>query len=257
MREVSAVRRACAILDFLAQTAEPPSVAAIGQALSIPRNTTYELVHTLKAYQFVEIADNGRVKLGFRVFELGGAYAQSLDLIREAREVTRQVVGRCNETCHVARLEGIEVVYLVKEEGTQLVRILSAVGRRVPAHATGVGKALLAYLPREELLRRLNGVQLRRMTPNTVTDVATLLKELDQVAARGYATDNEESTPDIRCVGSPVRDDRGQVVAAISIAVPARRMGGTRQRDLAALVVDAATSLSRRLGCPSHYLQSA
>jgi len=252
MRSVGAVDRACGILDLVARATEPPRISAIALRLGIPRNTTYELINTLCRQSFLEVGVDGRVRLGFRVFELGGAYAQSLDLIREARLVAHEVAMSCNETCHVARLEGREVVYLVKEEGNQLVRMASAVGRRLPAHGTGVGKMLLAHLRRTELLRRLSGVQLERMTPNTIARSNELIAELDLIAARGYATDKEESTPGVRCVAAPVRNDRGEVVAAMSISVPAARMGSRRQGELAAVVMDAAAQLSRRLGSPSH-----
>lgn len=252
MRSVAAVDRACSILDLVARASEPPRVSAIAIRLGIPRNTTYELIGTLCGQGFLELGVDGRVKLGFRLFELGSAYAQSLDLIREARAVAHDVASRCNETCHVAQLEGREVVYLVKEEGNQLVRMASAVGRRLPAHGTGVGKVLLAHLPRTELLQRLSGVQLEQMTPNTITDLNELVAELNQIAARGYATDKEESTPDVRCVAAPVRDDRGEVVAAMSISVPAARMDARRQGELVAEVMEAAAQLSRRLGSPSH-----
>lgn len=248
MRTVAAVNRATAILDLVSRAVEPPRVSAIARSLGIPRNTTYELVHTLASHSFLELGADGRVRLGFRLFELGGAYAQSLDLIREARQVAHEVAARCNETCHVVRLEGREVVYLVKEEGNQLVRMASVVGRRLPAHGTGVGKVLLAHLPRPELLKRLEGVQLEQMTPRTITSLPDLLNELDRTAARGYATDDGESTPDVRCVAAPIRDDSGEVVAAMSISVPAGRMGARRQRELAELVVEAAVRLSRRLG---------
>jgi IclR family KDG regulon transcriptional repressor len=250
MRNVQSVARACAIMSLVAESSPPPRVPAIAKSLGIPRNTTYELVNTLCAADCLEVGADGTVRLGFRLFELGSAYGQSLDLIREAREAARELVARCNETCHVARLDGREVVYLVKEEGDQFVRMASSVGHRLPAHGTAVGKLLLAYLPRPQLDKLLAGAPLEKMTANTITDVDELIRELDRTLAQGYATDHEESTPAVRCVGAPIRDSSGDVVAAISVSVLATNMGPRREVELARLVTDAADRLSNRLGSP-------
>jgi DNA-binding IclR family transcriptional regulator len=251
VRLVPAVARACAILDLLAQSREPAKIADIARALRLPRNSTYELIRTLLHLNMVQMDGPGRVRLGFHLFELGSTYAQSLDLIREARVVAREVALQCNETTHVAVLDGRDVIYLAKEEGSQPVRILSAVGRRIPAHGTAVGKAILASLPRSEVERRYRGVRLDQMTPNTLTDVRRFMGELDDAAERGHAIDHQESTPGVCCVGAPVRDDRGEVVAGISISVPSFRMTQKRERELAHLVSRAAGSLSKRLGHPT------
>jgi IclR family transcriptional regulator, KDG regulon repressor len=248
LKSVSSVVRACAIMGLVAQSVEPPRISVIAKSLGIPRNTTYELVNTLCAQNCLEVRPDGAVRLGFRLFEFGSAYAQSLDLIRESRAAARQVVARCNETCHVARLEGREVVYLVKEEGNQFIRMSSEVGYRLPAHGTAVGKVLLAYLPRLELIQMLSGVTLEKMTASTITDLDELVGELDRTLAQGYATDHEESTPAVRCVAAPIRDVNGTVVAALSISVLRLNMGSRREGELARLIVDAADLLSSRLG---------
>ncbi|HEY8760070.1 MAG TPA: IclR family transcriptional regulator [Candidatus Dormibacteraeota bacterium] len=248
MRAVSSVSRACGIIGLVSQSPEPLRISAIAKRLDIPRNTTYELVNTLCAEKCLELGAGSTVRLGFRLFEFGSAYAQSLDLIREARQAAREVVMDCNETCHVARLEGREVVYLVKEEGNQVVRMSSVVGRRLPAHGTAVGKAMLANLPRHELTKLLSGARLERLTANTITDLDELIQELDRTIARRYSVDNEESTPGVRCVGAPIRDVDDHVVAALSISVPAARMGSRRERELGTLVMETADNLSKRLG---------
>lgn len=248
MRTVASVSRACAIIGLVSQSPEPLRISAIAKCLEIPRNTTYELVNTLCAEKFLELGVGSTVRLGFRLFEFGSAYAQSLDLIREAGQAAREVVRHCNETCHVARLEGREVVYLVKEEGNQVVRMSSVVGRRLPAHGTAVGKAMLANLPRHELIQLLKGARLERLTANTITNLDELIHELDRTVARRYSVDHEESTPGVRCVGAPVRDAADHVVAALSISVPAARMGSLRERELGTLVMETADNLSRRLG---------
>jgi len=107
---------------------------------------------------------------------------------------------------------------------------------------------MLANMPRNELIELLGRARLERLTANTITDLDELIRELDRTVARGYSADHEESTPGVRCVGAPVRDSSGRVVAALSISVPAARMGSRRERELGKLVVETTDDLSRRLG---------
>jgi len=231
----------------VADASEQPRVSVVASRLGIPRNTTYELINTLVEQGYLELDGRGCVKLGIRLYELGGAYARSIDLIRESQQLAREVADRTGETCRVARLEGREVVYLVKEEGTQVLRMTSIVGLRLPAHGTGVGKVLMAYTPRPKLLSVLDGVRLEKLTPRTITNLSRLLRELDRIVVRGYGIDHEESTPYIRCVAAPIRDEKGDVVLAMSISVPALRWSAPRERELIAVVTEAAARLSKHL----------
>jgi DNA-binding IclR family transcriptional regulator len=248
VRSSEAIVRACAILDAVAQAAEAPRVAALARDLGVPRNTAYELVNTLASCGLAHLDSDGRVRLGFHLFELGSAYVQSLDVFNEARPVVRELVRTTGDTAHVAMLDGRHAVFLVKEEGPESVRNLSAVGRRIPAHATAVGKAVLAFQPREETMRRLEGARLERLTPRTITDVDALLAELDATVQRGYSTEDEESNLEVSCIGAPIRNDQGVVIAGMSLAVRRSRMIARGQDELAQLVVQAAEQLSRRLG---------
>ena len=251
MRLTPAIGRAADILDFVAGTPEPVAVATLAQQLRIPRNSVYEIVHTLVVRGYLRLGDDGRVRLGLRLFELGSAYAASLDLLTVARPIVSDVVSECNETTHLAILDGRHVVYLIKQESTRPVRVLSQVGGRIPAHATAVGKTLLAFMPRDEALRRLAAEPLEHLTQNTITDVGELITHLDQAVRDGYSTDNEESSPEVCCVAAPVRDRSGSVVGALSISAPRSRISKSRRDELAALVMRSAAALSQRLGCPT------
>jgi IclR family transcriptional regulator, KDG regulon repressor len=223
-------------------------VSALARDLGLPRNTAYELVNTLASRKLVSLDSDGRVRLGFHLFELGSVYTQSLDLFNEARPVVRELVAASNQTAHVAMLDGRHAVFLVKEEGSQSVRNLSAVGRRVPAHGTAVGKAILAFQPREETLHRLDGARLERLTPNTITDVDALLADLDTTVDRRYSTDNEESNPEVCCLGVPIRNERGVVIAGMSVSAHRTLMTPSYREELARLLMAAGDQLSRRMG---------
>jgi DNA-binding IclR family transcriptional regulator len=149
----------------------------------------------------------------------------------------------------VAILEGTDVIYIAKVDSTHAVRMVSAAGRRLPAHCTSVGKMLLASLPEAELTARFpDGTELAAMTSNSITDPAVLREVLTGIRERGVAVENRESNPDVSCVAAPVRDRTGQVVAALSISVPMIRWSEERRAELERLAVNGAAELSDRLG---------
>jgi IclR family transcriptional regulator, KDG regulon repressor len=248
VRTVNAIARAADILELLASATEPVRMSGIATAIGIPRNSVYEIVNTLAARRLVQIGDDGRVGLGSWLFELGSRYAQSVDLLGEARTTASRVRDASGETVHVATLDGRHALYLIKEESRHLVRMSSAIGLRLPAHVSGVGKAMLAALPGDELERRFAGVALERLTPNSLATFAALERDLAATRIRGYALDHEESSPEVRCVAAALQDARGDVIAGMSISVPVSRMSPARERELADLVIRAVDDLGVRLG---------
>jgi len=250
-RLVPAVTRALDILELFLDCDGSLSAPEITRRLQLPRTTVHELVTTLTARNYlVQPADQpGRYRLGVRGYQLGSRYAEQLDLAAEGQQVARSVAETCDETVHVAILEGRDVIYIAKVDSTHAVRMVSAAGRRLPAHCTSVGKMLLASLPEEELESRLAGAEpLAAMTPNSITSPEALRAELAETRGRGVALEQQESNPDVSCVAAPVRDSAGRVVAALSISVPMIRWSEERQSELEGLAVKGAADLSGRLG---------
>ncbi|MBO8185620.1 IclR family transcriptional regulator [Streptomyces spirodelae] len=250
-RLVPAVTRALDILELFLEGDGTLSAPDIVRRLRLPRTTVHELVGTLAARSYLVPVPGraGHYRLGVRAYQLGSRYAEQLDLAAEGQQVARSVAETCEETVHVAILEDTDVIYVAKVDSTQAVRMVSAAGRRLPAHCTAVGKMLLASLPDGELAARLpDSAELRAMTPNSITDVARLREELARTAERGFAVEESESNPDVSCVAAPVRDRSGRVVAALSISVPLIRWSEERRAELAELAQRGAGRLSERLG---------
>ncbi len=249
-RLVPAVTRAFDILELFLQGDGTLSAPEITRRLQLPRTTTHELVSTLVARNYlVPVPEQpGRYRLGVRTYQLGSRYAEQLDLAAEGRQVAHEIAETCGETVHVALLEDADVIYVAKVDSTHAVRMVSAAGRRLPAHCTAVGKMLLAMLPAEELDALLDGRELARMTPNSITDPDALRAALAEIAVLGVAVEQRESNPDVSCVAAPVRDRTGRVVAALSISVPVIRWDEARENELTTLAVHGATALSTRLG---------
>lgn len=249
-RLVPAVTRAMDILELFLDGDGTLTAPDVIRRLGLPRTTVHELLTTLAARSYlVALPDQpGRYRLGVRTYQLGSRYAEQLDLAAEGQQVAREVAETCDETVHVAVLEDTDVIYIAKVDSTHAVRMVSAAGRRLPAHCTSVGKMLLAMLPRTELEARFAGRELVAMTPGSLTDPAALRAELDRVRERGTAVEHRESNPDVSCVAAPVRDSRGRVVAALSISVPMIRWSDERESELAQLASNGANALSARLG---------
>ncbi|MCI0383296.1 IclR family transcriptional regulator [Streptomyces sp. CNQ085] len=252
---VPAVTRALDLLELFLDGDGILSAAEITRKLGLPRTTVHELVTTLAARSYLEPVpvpgQPGRYRLGVRPYQLGSRYAERLDLAAEGQQAARSVSETCDETVHVAIPEGADVIYIAKVDSTHAVRMVSAAGRRLPAHRTSAGKMLLASLPPDELDARLPGPgdePLRAMTENSITSPGELREALAEIRGRGVAVERRESSPDVSCVAAPVRDGTGKVVAALSISVPTIRWSEERRAELETLAVEGAAELSARLG---------
>lgn len=247
---VKSADRSLDVLELLADCRDGLTLSEVCEALGWPKSSTLALLRTLRRRDY--LADGTRprsYRLGSRVGWLGTAYLAGIDLVRDGQDVVHIVSRRCDETVHLATLDGVDVLYVAKEEGTGQVRMVSAVGRRIPAHGTGVGKMLLSGLTTEELARRFpTGAALAALTPTTITDAAAFLAELAATRSRGYAVDDGESTVGLRCLAAPVFDASGRMVAAMSVSVPSPRFSPERSAWLLDVIRDGAAMLSRRLG---------
>lgn len=253
-RLVPALTRALDILELFLEGDGSLSAPEVTRRLQLPRTTVHELLTTLsaRAYLVPVTEQPGRYRLGVRTYQLGSRYAEQLDLAAEGQQVAREVAEICDETVHVAILEDTDVIYIAKVDSTHAVRMVSAAGRRLPAHCTAVGKMLLASLSETELTARISGRELIVMTPHSVTDPTVLREKLTGIRERGIAVEHRESNPDVSCVAAPVRNGAGRVVAALSISVPVIRWNADRASELEQLVLRGAAELSTRLGHRKH-----
>jgi IclR family transcriptional regulator, KDG regulon repressor len=247
---VKSLTRGLEILEVLASHPDGLTLSEICRRLGLPKSSAHALLQSLLAHRYLMNGRRDRTyRLGPRLFQLGNAYVHGIDLVGEGQEVVRAISRRCDETVHLATLHGRDVVYVAKEEGTSAVRMVSAIGKRFPAHGTGVGKMLLSALSEEEFAELYPPTQPpEQLTTNTIAALPALRAELAAIRERGYADDDEESTAGLGCVAAPVYDAGGQMVAAMSISVPLSRFPPTRKEELLDLVLEGARMLSERLG---------
>ncbi len=158
-----------------------------------------------------------------------------------------ELAEKSGEIVHLSVLDRGEIVYLDKRGRSQPLTVSTMIGGRSPAHASAMGKALLAGLPADQAQRMLKERRLIRFTPTTIIDHRRLARELKAIRRQGYALDNEETFPGIRCVAAPLIDGDGQVRAAISVTAPSQRMGERRQAEMCKLVTDTAARITERI----------
>ncbi|MGD0123527.1 MAG: IclR family transcriptional regulator [Candidatus Limnocylindrales bacterium] len=197
-----AVVRAAALLAVLAE----PGVEALGlsdlaRRLDLPKSTVANLCSALEQVGFVRRVD-GRFELGHRLLELGAAYSDRIDIIHEFKAATGRLRWASQETIQLAILEGAEIIYLARHDGTQPVRLAAGLGRRMPAPCTALGKAMLAELDPAEVRARIGALPtFPVLTPKSKHNMAELMEDLDGTRARGYAIDDEENSVGVVCYG--------------------------------------------------------
>ncbi len=246
---VKSAQRALAILELLMNRERALTSGEIARVLAYPRSSLHGLLRTLADRGWIEFdGATHAYRLGIRTWEAGNVYMRAVTIAEQARPYMEHVRDAMNETVQLALLDGRYNIYIAKVDGTQHLTLDSAVGRRLEAHATALGKALLAGLAADELDRRLGTQPLERFTPSTVSDQEALRTELALIRKRGYALDNEEYTRGLRCTAMPIRDHMGAYVAALSISIPTVRFTAERQRQALNLLREATTALSQARG---------
>lgn len=217
------------VLQVLQQIAHDGSglrLADLSRDLQIPKSTLLPILQTLCQNKYLSQDDMGRYIPGTALFSLGTAFSGSFPVLHYVQEQLQALVAKLDETCYFGVLDEGQVLYLEKAESSQPLRMLTATGHRLPAYATGIGKALLCELEEAEL-RKLYPNGLTPLTSHTVTDFSLLHSQLLQARQENFAWESEESTPHVRCFAVPIRK-HGTIVAAISVTIPLFRY---RQED--------------------------
>lgn len=243
---VKSAQRAITLLEVFAANRSWLSLAEMHTATGFPRSSLHGLLRTLRDAGWIDADETGtRFRLGIRALICGTAYVDRDPVIPFATEALESLREKTGFTTHYARLAGTEVVYLETRESRTSAHLVSRVGRALPAHATALGKALLAELADPELTDLLPP-RLGALTAHTLTDRDILCTELEVVRTRGYATEREEGTEGVACVAAPV-PYRIPATDAISCSMPLDRVTEGEQHRIGAVLAEAATELARTL----------
>ncbi|MEU8494578.1 MAG: IclR family transcriptional regulator [Actinomycetota bacterium] len=240
---VQSVVRAFRILDVLAEADGELSISELAVAVDLPQPTIHRIVATLRELGHAHQVTNRRYTLGPRLIGLGDRASRVLGV--RAGDDLRAVAERFGETANMAVLDGERAVYTAQVPGPHSMRTFTEVGRRVPLHSTGVGKALLAQLPAPAARRLLDSTGLPAATGHTVVDPDRLLEELDRIRRAGFAVDAEEQEVGVFCVAVPLAGVSSP--AALSVSGPIHRFGHDRVAEAAALLRAAAEGIGGTL----------
>jgi len=246
---VQVLERTVDILQVLADDSRELGAGEVAERLSLHKSTTHRLLMVLDHHRLIRRnSETGKYALGLRLFELGSRAVNGLRLREQAQRYLEQLTRETGETAHVCVLDRGDMLSVAHADGPRTLRMPATVGRRTPAYCSAVGKAILAFLPESAIDEVLASYPVRAFTEKTLVTRAALFADLRQVRVRGYAVDNEEIEKGLRCVGAPVRNYSGDVVAAISVAGPAFRITKSRVPAVAHAVLAATRKLSAELG---------
>jgi DNA-binding IclR family transcriptional regulator len=242
------VAKAINIVEILASKADMGiSLAELSALIKMPKSSTHRYLVTLQELGLAERKDGDRFCLGAKVIEIAGVFLAKSDLRNESLVVMKELAEKTGETIHLAVPSGKEVVYISKIESPHALGMSSHIGSRLPMYCTSLGKAILAF-SNTELLDAVLSEQLEARTSHTELSPAALRAELVSVRSQGFALDDEENEPGIRCVGAPVLDYSGKAIAAISISGPCERITLERAMQLGPLLWESTRRVSRRWG---------
>lgn len=255
---VKSALRVLLITELLTEYDQGLSFPEIQAHLDVPKSSLFSILRTMATRGYLLFSEETRrYRLGVRYWEAGQAFLRGADLPGVADPHLQEASDALGETVQLAVLDGMENVYIAKVEANQRLQLVSRVGSRLPAYATGLGKVLLAYLDDDDLRARLAEIELEAHTPRTLADVGQLVEELGRIREQGYGTDDGEYTPGVFCVAVPVRDHEDRVVAAMSCSVPEVRLThGYRERMIETLT-EQAQAISAAMGRHSPSAASA
>lgn len=243
------ILRACAILDFFTVEENRWSLKDIARKCGISSTTAIPVLRALEVSGYLERDPETKLySLGIKLLEKSQVKLNSLNVIDCAAPVLRELSRGYSVNSHLARLDAGDVIYLARYEAVVHSLSPSYVGKRIPAYCSSLGKAILAYMNREDVRMILENTHFKRFTPHTMTDPETVLTDLSKTVGRGYAIDDEEYQPGGYCVAVPVFDAMGTVCASVSCSMTKGEETEQRLPGLITALKQAGREISAAMG---------
>ncbi len=247
--QVQSLTRGLSILEALARAEGGLTLTDVAQRVGLPPSTTHRLLATLEKMRYVfQAGDLGLWYVGLQAFAVGSSFLDSRDWVAQSHPYMRRLMEQSGETANLAILDGTEAVFIDQVQCRETMRTIVRLGSRVPLHASGVGKAIFASLPDEQIEAILKVKGLPRITDNTITSAETMWASLRVIRQRGWSFDDEEHLIGTRCVASPIYDEHAESLGAISLAGPVSRLPDARIKKLGPIVAHIAEDITRTVG---------
>ncbi|MDR1657598.1 MAG: IclR family transcriptional regulator [Deltaproteobacteria bacterium] len=226
--QISSLEKGLKILEAIVEHGEL-TVTETANLMEINRASSHRFITTLRDLGYVRRNTQGKYEATFKLLGLGMAQADKFEIRRLAKPLMRSLAAEFDETVNLGILDHDQVVYLDKVESRELLRMDSGVGTASPPHATALGKAMLAFLPPKDFANLASTLSFEALTPNTITNLKKLEKEMAKIRKLGYAIDNEELALHLYCISAPIFDLNGNPRYALSVSGPARRIKTLKQ----------------------------
>lgn len=244
---IQSLERAIKILEYLRKG--PTSLSELHRELGLHKSTIFGLLQTLAKHNYVhQERKTGHYSLGYRVLALSSAFLENCDIRQAAAPYLKQLVKEHGETVHLVIMDNGQVVYVDKIDSPQSIRMVSRIGSRLPAHCTGVGKAILAFLPEEKVKQIIEKHKMPRFTANTITTWEELKAELERIRERGVSFDREEIEEGLCCVAAPILGYGNYPLGAFSVSGPKWRMTEEKMSLIAETLKKVSGEISRQMG---------
>jgi len=242
--------RAIKILEHVAFSKAPQSLADISNALDLPKSSASDVINTLVACDYLRIADENRktYELSWKLFNISSSLLGKSNLYKTARRHLEKLLEETQQTVYLAIEDRGSVLYIDKTESQGAYKMAREIGDRSDMHCTGLGKALLAAYTKNRVVEIVKERGLNKLTENTITNIEELIKELDLTRKRGYAIDLGESDEELKCVAVPIYDKTNKPVAAISIASLKYKVDNEIMQKYSKMIIKSALDISRELG---------
>jgi DNA-binding IclR family transcriptional regulator len=242
---IQVIERMMRLLDVLAQHPEPLGLKQISQYTRLHPSTAHRILAAMSADRLVDRVEPGSYRLGMRLLELGNLVKSRISVRELALPVMRELHSQTGETANLSIRHDDEIVYVERtSSGRSAMRVVHVIGTRAPLHVTAAGKLFLLQEGFARLRDYAKRTGLAPHTKNTITSITILERELERIQRQGWATDNEEAEVGVRCVAAGIRDDLGNLIAALSLSTPADRM----KVQWGPLVKEAAERISLTVG---------
>ncbi len=247
---VQGVERCFAVIRTFGPDAHSLTISAVAERSGLTRSVARRYLLTLRQLGFV-VQQGSLFSMTPRILDLGFTYLSTIDVARVAQPFMERAVERLHESCSAAILDGGDIVYVVRVPARRIMSATLVLGSRLPAHATSLGKVLLAYMPPRQLDEYLAQHPLRAITRHTITNERTFRKTLEDVRRRGWAAANDESEVGVRSIAAPVFNHRNNVEAAVNVAGHASRLAMKELKEVCLpVLLDTTQQISRALGAP-------
>lgn len=247
-KSVKSIEKALDIIEIVAGTQQEASLSEIARQTGLPKSTAHRLIATLTNRGYLEKTETGDYKIGVKLFEVVSCYINNLELQTEARPYIAELTSHLGLTSYLGILDGDEVVYIEKLDAASSMKMYYQIGSRMHAYCSSLGKCLLANYSKSQLDSILEDCSFIKFTPNTVASREELDAEIAKVRSQGWAMDNEEFEKGHRCIGAPIFDYKGDIIAAVSASGDKRVITDDRIEDVAEEVMKTAAKISRRMG---------